>query len=77
MRNRFDELCSFTVPACRTELLQCPEWPLATYFCFLMTTVRLKVLGLLQYFSESTALRPTSLLSFRLDDFFHLKIALI
>ena len=31
---------------------------------------RLKVLGLLQYFSESTALRPTSLLSFRLDDFF-------
>ena len=39
MRNRFDELCSFPVP-CRTELLQCPEWSLATYFCFLMTTVR-------------------------------------
>lgn len=39
MRNRFDELCSFTMP-CRTEVLHCPEWPLATYFCFLITTVR-------------------------------------
>lgn len=86
MRNRFDELCSFPVP-CRTELLQCPEWPLATYFCFLITTVRnlsffmknhilgtLDFTGLLQYFSESTALRPTSLFSFRLVDFFPSKL---